>query len=63
MATCQSRGEYELQEIRDAIVAARHRGADVRIVYHAKRGDEQAEINEGREYHEMWRSVQQRDPG
>jgi hypothetical protein len=38
--------EYELQEIRDAIDAARHRGADVRIVYHAKRGDKQTEINE-----------------
>lgn len=38
--------EYELQEIRDAIDAARHRGADVRIVYHAKSGDEQTEINE-----------------
>jgi hypothetical protein len=38
--------EYELQEIRDAIDAARHRGADVRIVYHAKPGDEQTEINE-----------------
>jgi hypothetical protein len=38
--------EYELQEIRDAIDAARHRGADVRIVYHAKPGDEQTELNE-----------------
>jgi hypothetical protein len=38
--------EYELQEIRDAIDAARHRGADVRIVYHAKPDDPQTAINE-----------------
>jgi hypothetical protein len=38
--------EYELQEIRDAIDAARHRGADVRIVYHAKPRDHQTELNE-----------------
>ncbi|MDQ3849738.1 MAG: phospholipase D-like domain-containing protein [Actinomycetota bacterium] len=38
--------EYELQEIRDAIDAARDRGAEVRIVYHAKRDDPQTEINE-----------------
>ncbi len=38
--------EYELQEIRDAIDAARHRGADVRIVYHAKKGDPQTKFNE-----------------
>ena len=38
--------EYELQEIRDAIDAARHRGADVRIVYHAKPDDEQTKLNE-----------------
>ena len=38
--------EYELQEIRDAIDAARNRGADVRIVYHAKPKDEQTAINE-----------------
>jgi hypothetical protein len=38
--------EYELQEIRDAIDAARDRGADVRIVYHAKPDDPQTAINE-----------------
>jgi hypothetical protein len=38
--------EYELQEIRDAIDAARHRGADVRIVYHAKPHDPQTVLNE-----------------
>jgi hypothetical protein len=38
--------EYELQEIRDAIDAARHRGANVRIVYHAKEDDPQTAINE-----------------
>jgi hypothetical protein len=38
--------EYELQEIRDAIDAARDRGADVRIVYHAKPRDPQTAINE-----------------
>jgi hypothetical protein len=38
--------EYELQEIRDAIDAARHRGASVRIVYHAKQDDPQTAINE-----------------
>jgi PLD-like domain len=38
--------EYELQEIRDAIDAARHRGAEVRIVYHAASDDEQTAINE-----------------
>ena len=37
--------EYELQEIRDAIDAARHRGAEVRIVYHAKKDDHQSELN------------------
>jgi hypothetical protein len=37
--------EYELPEIRDAVDAARHRGADVRIVYHAKRNDHQTELN------------------
>ncbi|HVF78897.1 MAG TPA: hypothetical protein VNA28_11415 [Solirubrobacteraceae bacterium] len=31
--------EYELKEIRDAIDAARHLGADVRIVYHAAKDD------------------------
>jgi hypothetical protein len=38
--------EYELQEIRDAIDAARSRGANVRIVYHAKHDDPQTAINE-----------------
>jgi phosphatidylserine/phosphatidylglycerophosphate/cardiolipin synthase-like enzyme len=38
--------EYELQDIRDAIDAARDRGADVRIVYHAKPDDPQTAINE-----------------
>ncbi|MBA3749132.1 MAG: phospholipase [Solirubrobacterales bacterium] len=37
--------EYELHEIRDAIDAARHRGADVRIVYHAKPKDPQTALN------------------
>jgi phosphatidylserine/phosphatidylglycerophosphate/cardiolipin synthase-like enzyme len=38
--------EYELPEIRAALDAARARGANVRIVYHAKPGDEQTTINE-----------------
>jgi len=38
--------EYELPEIRAALDAARARGADVRIVYHAEPGDEQTTINE-----------------
>jgi hypothetical protein len=38
--------EYELQEIRDAIDGARNRGADVRIVYHAKPKDPQTALNE-----------------
>jgi hypothetical protein len=38
--------EYELPEIRAAIDAARDRGANVRIVYHAKRDDPQTAINE-----------------
>jgi hypothetical protein len=38
--------EYELPEIRAAIDAARNRGADVRIVYHAKNDDPQTAINE-----------------
>src|SRR5919112_1406854 len=38
--------EYELEEIRDAIDAARNRGASVRIVYHAKEDDPQTAINE-----------------
>jgi phosphatidylserine/phosphatidylglycerophosphate/cardiolipin synthase-like enzyme len=38
--------EYELPAIRQAIAAARTRGAEVRIVYHAKPGDEQTGVNE-----------------
>jgi phosphatidylserine/phosphatidylglycerophosphate/cardiolipin synthase-like enzyme len=38
--------EYELPEIRAALDAARARGAEVRIVYHAKPGDEQTAVNE-----------------
>lgn len=38
--------EYELQEIRDAIDAARNRGAEVRIVYHAAKDDHQTQLNE-----------------
>lgn len=38
--------EFELPAIVEAINAARERGAEVRIVYHAKRGDEQTEENE-----------------
>jgi PLD-like domain len=37
--------EYELPEIRAALDAARTRGAQVRIVYHAKPGDPQTAIN------------------
>jgi PLD-like domain len=37
--------EYELPEIRAALDAARARGAQVRIVYHAKPGDPQTAIN------------------
>jgi len=50
--------EYELQEIRDAIDAARSRGADVRIVYHAAKGDEQTQINE--EHVAAWPAGQKR---
>ena len=50
--------EYELQEIRDAIDAARHRGADVRIVYHAKPRDHQTELNEEHVAH--WPESQKR---
>jgi PLD-like domain len=37
--------EYELPEIRAALDAARARGAQVRIVYHAKKGDPQTKVN------------------
>jgi phosphatidylserine/phosphatidylglycerophosphate/cardiolipin synthase-like enzyme len=50
--------EYELQEIRDAIDAARSRGAEVRIVYHAAKGDEQTQINE--EHVAAWPAGQKR---
>jgi phospholipase D-like protein len=50
--------EYELQEIRDAIDAARHRGADVRIVYHAAPKDAQIAINE--EHVADWPASQKR---
>jgi phosphatidylserine/phosphatidylglycerophosphate/cardiolipin synthase-like enzyme len=39
--------EYELPEIRAAVDAARARGAQVRIVYHAKPGDPQTAVNAG----------------
>lgn len=38
--------EYELAEIVEAVQAAYARGVNVRIVYHAKNGDEQTEENE-----------------
>jgi hypothetical protein len=38
--------EYELPAIIEAVSAAFERGANVRIVYHAKSGDEQTEENE-----------------
>lgn len=38
--------EYELPEIVKAVDAARARGARVRVVYHAKHGDDQTEENE-----------------
>jgi PLD-like domain len=38
--------EYELKAIRDALDAARDRGVNVRIVYHAKPRDEQTATNE-----------------
>ena len=50
--------EYELQEIRDAIDAARHRGADVRIVFHAKPDDKQTKLNE--EHVAEWPASQKR---
>jgi PLD-like domain len=50
--------EYELQEIRDAIDAARHRGADVRIVFHAKPDDPQTKLNE--EHTADWAASQKR---
>jgi hypothetical protein len=50
--------EYELQEIRDAIDAARHRGADVRIVFHAKPDDPQTVLNE--EHTADWAASQKR---
>jgi hypothetical protein len=38
--------EFELPAIVEALDAARERGAEVRIVYHAKSGDEQTTLNE-----------------
>jgi phosphatidylserine/phosphatidylglycerophosphate/cardiolipin synthase-like enzyme len=38
--------EYELQDIIDAVNAANKRGVNVRVVYHAKPGDEQTTVNE-----------------
>lgn len=38
--------EYELPAIVQAVNAAYARGAKVRVVYHAKEGDEQTEVNE-----------------
>lgn len=38
--------EYELGEIVDAVNAAHERKVSVRVVYHAKKGDEQSEENE-----------------
>jgi phosphatidylserine/phosphatidylglycerophosphate/cardiolipin synthase-like enzyme len=38
--------EYELEEITHAVEAAHKRGAQVRIVYHARRNDPQTAINE-----------------
>lgn len=37
--------EYELEAIVSAVVAAHQRGVDVRVLYHAKAGDEQTESN------------------
>ncbi|MEX2458311.1 MAG: phospholipase, partial [Actinomycetota bacterium] len=38
--------EYELPEIRDALLAVRNAGTAVRLVYHSKTGDAQTEDNE-----------------
>jgi phosphatidylserine/phosphatidylglycerophosphate/cardiolipin synthase-like enzyme len=38
--------EFELPAIIEALNAARERGAEVRIVYHAKKGDPQTDVNE-----------------
>ncbi len=38
--------EYELPEITEAVKAAHARGVKVRVVYHAKEGDEQTAVNE-----------------
>jgi len=38
--------EYELEEIVNAVDAANSRGVQVRVLYHAKKGDEQTAINE-----------------
>jgi phosphatidylserine/phosphatidylglycerophosphate/cardiolipin synthase-like enzyme len=38
--------EYELHEIVDTVKMMHDKGAQIRIVYHAKSGDEQTEVNE-----------------
>ena len=37
--------EFELPEIADILEKARRQGAQIRVIYHAKEGDEQTEIN------------------
>lgn len=39
--------EYELEAIVNAVNAAHERGVHVRVLYHAKKGDEQTALNEG----------------
>jgi phosphatidylserine/phosphatidylglycerophosphate/cardiolipin synthase-like enzyme len=38
--------EYEHPDIAEAVLSARQRGAEVRVVYHSKKGDHQTEVNE-----------------
>ena len=38
--------EYELTKIRQAVVEAARRGVTIRLIYHAKKNDEQTEVNE-----------------
>lgn len=38
--------EYELESIADAVNEAHRRGVDIRVLYHAKKGDEQTDQNE-----------------
>jgi phosphatidylserine/phosphatidylglycerophosphate/cardiolipin synthase-like enzyme len=49
--------EYELEAIRNALRAAAGRGATVRIVYHAQRGDEQTATNAANIAADMWPQV------